>query len=342
MLSLLKTPVRAAGTLFAAALMVTAQAPGATIARPGTVNYIEGEVTLNGRALGAKSLGSTEVAPGQVLATAHGNAEMLLTPGVFLRLDNNSAVKMVSPSITDTRVELLRGKAMVEAAQVEKENHLVVQDNGASTVLEKHGLYEFNANQPAVAVYEGKAKVEEDDHTVDVGKGKELPLQPTATAKLKPEKFDRKDTDSLYAWSKLRSEYLAEANQSSVRTILASGPSWYYGTGWYWNPYFDTFAFVPGAGYWGSPFGWGFYSPAYFSYYPPFYGYYGGYGGYRGGRIWRGGRVAGSTGAVTARPPAAVGGSGVRFGPSAAPRAAAPATHAPAMGGGGVRFGGRR
>ena len=54
---------------------------------------------------------------------------------------------------------------MVEADQLEKENHLVVLDHGANIALLKQGIYEFNADNPMVAVYEGKAQVEQDDRT---------------------------------------------------------------------------------------------------------------------------------------------------------------------------------
>jgi len=276
----LKTSVRVAGTLFAAALLVSAQG---RIARPGTVNYAEGIVSVNGQSIGSKQIGNTEVAPGQVLETQDGKAEMLLTPGVFLRLSDHSAVKMVSPSLTDTRVELLRGSAMVEAAQVEKENHLDVMDHGANTVIQKHGIYSFKADQPMVAVYDGEAQVQQDDRTTEVHKGKEVALSP-ANPELKPQHFDMKaseQNDPLYAWSKLRSEYVAEANMSLAQTVVVGNPGWWYGTGWYWNPYFDSWAFMPGAGYLYSPFGWGFYSPAYWgSYYAPYYRYH-----YFGGRV---------------------------------------------------------
>ncbi len=336
---LLKTPARVAGALFAAALFASAQA---AVARPGMVNYTEGQVTLDGRTLGSKAIGKTEVAPDHVLETTNGKAEMLLIPGAFLRLGQNSAVKMISPSITDTRVELLRGEALVEVDQLQKENHLDVIDHGADTQIEKKGVYRFNGDQPLLAVYDGKAKVQMDDQSVDVGKGKELPLQPEA--KLKPQKFDKHQTDALYDWSKLRSSYLAEANMSSAQMVVVNDyPGWWAGTGWYWNPWFDTWSFVPGGGFLYSPFGYGFYSPAYWYYNAPAY-YYG------PGRVWTrrpigGGGVVAGSGAVAR--PAPVGGNGVRFG---SPRAvgsmarpmAAPAMHAPALGGSGVRFGGGR
>jgi len=150
---------------------------------------------------------------------------------------------------------------------VERDNHLRVVDHGMKTELEKNGLYKFNADQPLLAVYDGKARVEENDRRVEVGKGKELALAADASAK--PSGFDRKQEDGLYQWSRLRSEYQAEANQSAVQSIVVTRPGWWYGTGWYWNPWFSTWAFVPADGFLYSPFGFGFYSPAYWHYYPP-------------------------------------------------------------------------
>ena len=98
------------------------------VARPGTINYAEGQVSLDGRAVAHGKLGSAEIASGHVLQTARGKAEVLLTPGVFLRLGDESSVRMVSPSLTDTRVELLRGRAMLEVDLLEKENRLRVRD----------------------------------------------------------------------------------------------------------------------------------------------------------------------------------------------------------------------
>ena len=274
---------RVAGTMLAAGLMFAAHAE---MARPGTVNYIEGQVALDGRTIAAGQSGKTTAGPGQVLSTTGGKAEMLLTPGVFLRLSDNSAVRMVSPTITNTRVELLKGDAMLEADQIQKENRLAVLDGGVSTLIDKHGVYEFRANQPMVEVFDGQAKVQENDRTVDVGKGKELML---GQATPKPEKFDRnsaESTDDQYAWSNLRSEYVSEANAELAQTFVGGAPGW-YGAGWYWDPYFDSWAFMPGAGFLYSPFGWGFYSPAYWGVWGG--GYYGGFYPYHRGFIGRGG-----------------------------------------------------
>jgi len=256
---------------------------------PGMVNYAEGRVTIDGKPVTTQSMTSTVVQPGQVLRTDTGKAEMLLTPGVFLRLSDNSSVRMVSPSLTDTRVEVIQGEAMVEADQVLEGNHLVVAENGVDTQILKNGLYRFTTNPAQLAVYDGKAQVFIDERAVEVGKGKELAL--AVGGVVKTQNFDRKMGDQLYQWSAVRSQYVAEANQSSVQYIVAGGyPLGWYGLGWYWNPWFSSYAFIPGTGFYGSPFGFGFYSPAYFRAYPPagFYGVapaarIGGVGGFRGG-----------------------------------------------------------
>src|SRR4051794_16929750 len=207
------------GFVMAAALAVPAQA--AKVATPGTVNYIEGQVLLNGSAVTSKSVGSAEVGRDQVLQTDRGKAEMLLTPGVFVRLDEHSAVRMVSPELIDTQVEVTKGKALIEVTDLLKNKRLTVRDNGATATLKKNGVYAFNADQPYVRVFDGKADVVQNDQHVELNKGKELNLnQP-----LKAQKFDRKaaqESDSLYRWSSLRSQYLEQASIDASRVVVVN------------------------------------------------------------------------------------------------------------------------
>jgi hypothetical protein len=253
-----------------AAIFSTAAAAFAAVpAAPGIVNYVEGQTTLDGRSITAQSVGTAQLQPGQTLETTNGRAELLLSPGVFLRVGQNSAVRMVSPDLLDTRVEVARGSALVEADQLHDEGRIRIQDNGSTTTLLKKGLYRFSADSPSVAVYDGKAQVMENDKTVEVKSGREVNL----SGPLTESKFDKKSSeehDQLYAWGKLRSEYLSEASASTAR-IYVSSPGW-YGTGWYWNPMWRTYAWLPGDPVFYSPFGFGYYSP--FAFGGPIY-YYG-------------------------------------------------------------------
>ncbi len=248
------------------------------VGRPGTVNYIEGQVSLDGQQLDPSAIGSAEMRTGQVISTGQGKAEVLLTPGVFLRLGDQSAVRMDSPALTDTRVAVMQGKAMIEVDQLYKQNNIQVLNGGATTMLLKPGLYAFTAQPGKVQVYDGEARVVAGDHNKTLKKGHEVML---ANNSFQKASFDRNSTDPLYAWSSLRSEYMSEASAASARTYIVDG-GW-YGDGWYWNPWFGAYAFLPGDGFLYGPFGWGFFSPAY-AFYAPGYGY--GYGyGFHGGRV---------------------------------------------------------
>src|ERR1700730_11850288 len=73
-------------------------------ARPGSLNYVEGQASIEGQSLGPEAIGKTELKPGQSLETVVGKAELLLTPGVFFRLGDASSVMMISPTLTDTEL----------------------------------------------------------------------------------------------------------------------------------------------------------------------------------------------------------------------------------------------
>jgi hypothetical protein len=261
-------------------------APNPT-ARPGTINYIEGRVLLDGQSLGPRSIGAAELENGQVLDTQQGKAEVLLTPGVFLRLGDNSEIRMGNPGLTETSVNVTHGEALLEVTMLLKENHIQIADAGSVTTVQKDGLYRFTANaNPAVSVIDGKADVRVGDRNIEVKKDRQLQL---TAANLKPQKFDKASEDDLYAWSKVRSEYLAQANAADVQLVVAGGLPW-YGPGWYWSPWYDMYAFMPGDAAFLSPFGYPFYSPFYN---PWFYGggFYGGGYGYYGHGWWHHGTV---------------------------------------------------
>jgi hypothetical protein len=244
-----------------AASIFTASSWALIPAHPGMLNYVEGQANIDGQPVTNQSVGNVDVQQGQVIETSQGKAEILLTPGVFLRLGDHSAVRMVNPGLADTRVEILRGEVLVEATDIYRNNRIQILNHGVTTTLDKNGLYSFKADQPQVAVYAGQATLTEGDKHQDLKKGKEEDL----TA-LRVTKFDTKQGDDLYRWSDLRSEYLSEASVASAKTFLVTPAGW-YGGGWYWNPWYGFYSFIPGDGFLYSPFGWGFYGPRAVVYY---------------------------------------------------------------------------
>lgn len=246
---------------------------------PGTVNYVQGAVSLDGSRLNDKSVGNATVEPGEELSTGNGKAELLLTPGVFLRLDNNSTVKMVSPDLAMTQVQLDKGRAGVEVDEIHDQNDLQVIDGGVTTRLNKQGYYEFNANHPEAMVFKGEAHVQVNDNKWrELKAHHEFALDAGPLAHEKAQNFNEDDAkDELYDWSSLRSEYMAEANHQMAADY--GGP--YYGPGWYWDPWAFDFAYM-GWGPFASPFGWGFYP---FGWGPWGGGFYGGYGRFHHGYV---------------------------------------------------------
>ena len=269
-----------AATLLAGLLVTAmyAMPQGYTIsARPGALNYVEGHAFLNGRPVSEKSLRSVFLNANDTLSTDLGKAEVLLTPGVFLRIGDNSAVKMISPSLTGTQVEVTRGEAMVEAAGLMKDNDIQILDQNGTARIEKDGLYRFVAGNPGTAaVIEGKAEVSFGGKTIELGKNHEAAME----TPLRSEKFDAKQADDLYAWSNVRSEYGAAASYQSAQNVSLDnyggwGGGWggygftgFGGPGWFWNNGFNSYAWLPGSGAFYSPFGWGFYSPGLIGYAP--------------------------------------------------------------------------
>lgn len=227
---------------------------------PGTLNYIQGSVFLQNQQLTGKSAGTTTVKQGEVLTTRQGKAEMLLTPGVYLRLGDHSALKMVSPELTWTAVDLEKGEAIVEVDEIHPANNIQVYHGGVGTQLLKTGIYKFNARSSTVFVFKGEAAVRKPgDRWVVVKSGHEYPLN--AEAGVKPQKFAPAAAEGeLYAWSSLRSQYLAQANQEMASSYGAYYPAWGYAPGWY--PYGWGYSYFGGP-FW-RPFGWGFYPSPYF------------------------------------------------------------------------------
>jgi len=309
------------------ALPAKADVPSRTV--PGALNYVEGQASIGAESLSSQSVGSVILQPNQVLITTpDAKAEVLLTPGVYLRLSGNSAVKMISPSLTNTQVEIERGEAQVEVDQIFKQNALRVQEDGAITQLQKKGIYDFNADQRVVRVLDGQALLQDGDATVKIKGSHEVALDdPT----LKSRGFDKNSfeaSNDLYRWSSLRSEYLAEASVDQARAYIVNGwygPGW-FGAGWYWNPWFGAYTFIPASGLFYSPFGWGFYSPLWVYRAP---GFYYGHFHHTFGPAWVAGPHYGQWGR---------GGAGFRGGPPVARWGGAP--EGGSHGGGGFHGGG--
>ena len=253
-------------TLFAAAFSSAAFGQSVISAKAGLVHYTEGDVYLGDKQIDVKPTEFPQLQESQVLRTALGRAEILLTPGVFLRMSENSAVRMIGNRLADTRVELISGTGLVEVAEVSKEQAVTLLFGDAQIEFRKPGLFRVESDPARFRAYDGEAVLTYNGQTVTVKESREVALAGVAA----PEKFDSKTGDAFYRWAGRRAGYISAANLSSAQRINELGSGW-SNSGWFWNQYLGMFTYVPSGGNWISPFGYRYYSPrtVYAIYAPP-------------------------------------------------------------------------
>jgi hypothetical protein len=283
------------------ALGALAVAPGfaqsVISAHSGVIHYVEGKILVDDKVLETKASEFADLKNNGVLRTEEGRAEILLTPGIFLRIGEQSAVKMLSNRLTDTRVEVLQGEALVECDEILKDNAVTVVYKNSTVAVAKRGLFDFDASLGRLRVYDGEVVVKNPTGQLTAKKGQEVNL---TDGPLMASKFDVKVGDPLIRWASRRSGYISMANVAAARSANGYGSSYYSG-GWAYNPWFNMYTFIPGSGVTYSPFGNPFWSPYASYWYAPFYsGYFGNYGGYYPGSYYYYGGGTGGGGGSTA------------------------------------------
>jgi hypothetical protein len=272
-------PLAAVSVAFIASLALPADAQPVISAKSGLLSYVEGTVLLNDQPVEFSTTRFADVKENSIVKTEDGRAEVLLTPGVVLRMGENSSLRMIANRLVDTRVELMSGSAVIEADLIAQDTNVTVVVGQGSVALPKAGLYRFDASPAQVKVFKGDAEVEVAGQTKLVSTAHMLSLA-SETASI--EKFDTADTDSLDRWSHRRGSYLAMANTSAARSLVSSGsvPSaWGWGPGgglgmgygmgygspcssaWGYNSFYGMMTFIPCTGSLWSPYGYRFWSP---------------------------------------------------------------------------------
>jgi hypothetical protein len=267
-------------------LLATALASGQAVIsiRSGVVHYFEGTVYLNDQALEPR-LGRFPAMPqDSVLRTEQGRAEVLLTPGVILRVDQNTSIRMVSNSLSDSRIELLSGSAIVESGEPAPGTSVTVTYRDWQVRFPRKGVYRIDSNPSCVWVREGEAEVTDarTGQPLTVGRGMDLPLM----AALAAEQSSTDPSDALSAWSRGRADSISADNQIAANiqdpatlpdpTLALGDPSQYGFTQFPMIGLAPVSPVVPGAYgiYSTSPYGSLYpYQPGFYSLYLPGYTY---------------------------------------------------------------------
>lgn len=191
----------------ALALALPAGAQSVVSTRSGLVHYFEGAVFLSGQPLESRLGKFSSVPQGAELRTAYGRAEVLLTPGVFLRLGEGSAIRMVSNSLADTQVELRSGAAIVDSGEPNPGTSVTLVYKDWRVHFLRKGVYRIDADPPALVVRQGQAEVFAGSAAaaVPVGDGTSLAFAAT----LAPAPFSEPPADTLSDWNTGRSQSIA-------------------------------------------------------------------------------------------------------------------------------------
>jgi hypothetical protein len=251
-------------------------------AKAGGINAVTGraKVHLKGGADWQQLSVTDDLEAGDIVRTETGaRVEMLLNPGSYLRLGENSEFELVNNSLDNLEVKVLRGTAIVEATGADDSELLInISTPHTKLAIVRHGLYRLNVvPEDATELIVRKGRVMLNDSQKVKGGNKVIFSAIThSVAKLQGD--EKKDRDETDLWSKERAETLAKANRRISDRMLSSAfdsfrsSDWmFFGARrsgfWFFHPRTSCYTFVPFYYGWGSPYG----SSYSFSIYNPFY-----------------------------------------------------------------------
>ena len=192
--------------------MLTLPAVGQSVisTRSGIVYFFEGAVYLDNQPLESHPGRFSSVPQGAELRTAEGRAEVLLTPGVFVRIGERSTIRMIANQLSDTRVELLAGSALVDSAEPSPNTSVTLLCKKWSVHFLERGTYRLDSDPARLWVLQGRAEVLADSHggAITVGEGMDLPFAPV----LVPERSIDRPRDALSTWAEGRQQAIYADN----------------------------------------------------------------------------------------------------------------------------------
>lgn len=240
-------------------------------ARAGGVNAVTGKTGVHskGSSIWEQLTIKDNLEGGDVVKTGlDGRVEILLNPGSYMRVGENSEFELTSNSLDNLEVRVIRGTAIVEATGAEDTELLInITTPHAKMAIVRRGLYRVNVvpgDVTEVIVRKGRLLLSDPDAKIKAGKKLIFSGNSYSVAALTD--AEKKDVDSFDLWSKDRAHVVAKANQqltSRDRRILRSGftDDWAFrfspqiGGIWFFDSLFGCYSFMPFYAGWGSPYG---------------------------------------------------------------------------------------
>jgi hypothetical protein len=181
------------------------------------IYFFVGSVFLGDERLEQKFGRFPDIGEGRELRTALGRAEVLLTPGVFLRLDEKSSIQMLSVKFSDTQVEMRGGSAVLEVTETVPDTAVRLIYRDWEMRSPKKGVYRIDTEPQRVRAYKGEVEVAIDgkQEAVTVREGEVLPL----AAVLVAEPSTTNGNDDFKYWAMSRSQAISADNTVAAGVV---------------------------------------------------------------------------------------------------------------------------
>ncbi|MGH9880725.1 MAG: FecR domain-containing protein, partial [Pyrinomonadaceae bacterium] len=180
-------------------------------AKAGGINAVTGKAIVHGKGTSEweQLTIKEDLEAGDVVKTGlDGRVEMLLNPGSYLRVGEDSEFELTNNSLENLEVRLLRGTAIVEATGADDTELLInIITPDARMAIVRRGLYRVNVvpgDGTELIVRKGRVMLG-DSHTKIKG-GNKVVFTSGAFSVAKLQKEDKKNFDNLDTWSKERAE----------------------------------------------------------------------------------------------------------------------------------------
>ena len=213
-------------------------------AKAGLVNYVDGQANVR--------VHDQIVAGAPVETGPQSHVELLLNPGSFLRIGENSTVVLDSVELSKIAVRIVQGAVLIEAGDIDKQIPIRVTTGHLQALIVSSGTYRFSDG--TALVLDGKLRTA--DNSTTVKKGHQIAVLADGYT---VSSIIGRPNGELDLWSDQRSAALAKANALAYRdrsrgNVYSFGyyPYWdIYSnrSSWIYSPFLTGFTFIPRGGY---------------------------------------------------------------------------------------------
>lgn len=245
-------------------------------AKAGGVNAVTGGASMlpHGNGEWQQLTIKEDLEAGDLVKTGvDGRVEMLLNPGSYLRVGENSEFELSDNSLENLELRLIKGTAIVEVTGADDEELFIgITTPHTRMSIVRRGLYRVSVvpgDTTELIVRKGRVMLE-GSHT-KVNGGNKVVFSSNSFSVAKLEKADKKNLDALDGWSKDRAQALAKENSRiNNRTLTALSRSFnddWFSSGlfrqrrsgfWLYSSRSSCYTFIPYYGRYGSPYGGGY------------------------------------------------------------------------------------